>query len=252
MITRDRPVLAARAISCFADQRYPVRELVVVCQGTADYRRHLTSLVRENAVAEVRIVGAAPELSLGALRNLSLDAADGELVCVWDDDDCSHPDRLRTQVTELVGNRSHTSFLGDHLQLFEEDRALYWIDWDLGSPKAVYPLLPSTMLMTHDRQFRYPESGPRAHFGEDWSLLTDLHRQVPVSYVRDQGHLYLYNYHGHNTFPAAHHKKLRIRSRPGAAIAERELEVRAAMAYYAVPNPVWVHGSDGLVFCIDD
>jgi hypothetical protein len=106
--------------------------------------------------------------------------------------------------------------------------------------------------MTHDRRFRYPESGRYAHFGEDWALLTDLHRQVRVSYLRDKGHLYLYNYHGQNTFSAAHHGKLRIRSRPSSAIAGREAEIRAAMVYYAVPNPVRVHGSDGPVFSIDD
>ncbi|MGH3614299.1 MAG: glycosyltransferase family A protein [Pseudonocardia sp.] len=251
MVTKDRPTLAARAIRCFADQRYPARELVIVSQGTADYRRRLAGLARAHGVTEVRIVDAAPDLPLGALRNLSLDAATGELVCVWDDDDCCHPDRLRTQVAELVGSRSHTSFLSDHLQLFEEDRSLYWIDWDLGTPKARYPLLPSTMLMTHDRRFRYPESGRYAHLGEDWALLTDLHNQVQVSYVRGKGHLYLYNYHGHNTFSATHHGKLRSRSRPGAAIAEREAEIRAVMAYYAVPNPVRVHGSDGPVFSID-
>jgi glycosyltransferase involved in cell wall biosynthesis len=252
MVTKDRPVLAARAIRCFADQRYPARELVIVCQGTADYRSRLSELARMHGVAEVRIVDAGPDLPLGALRNLSLDAAAGELVCVWDDDDCSHPDRLTTQVAELVRNRSHTSFLGEHLQLFEEDRSLYWIDWALGTPRARYPLLPGTMLMTRDRRFRYPESGRYAHFGEDWALLTDLHRQVGVSYVRGQGHLYLYTYHGRNTFSAAHHGKLRIRSRPGAAIAEGEAEIRAAMTYYAVPHPVQVHGSDGPVFSIDD
>jgi glycosyltransferase involved in cell wall biosynthesis len=252
MVTKDRPVLAARAIRCFADQRYPARELVVVCEGTAGYRSRLTGLARAHGVSEFRIVDANPDLPFGVLRNLSLDAAAGELVCVWDDDDCSHPDRLTTQVTELVGNRSHTSFLSDHLQLFEKDRSLYWIDWDLGAPKARYPLLPCTMLMTHDRQFRYPESGRYAHFGEDWALPTNLHRQVRVSYLRDKGHLNLYNYHGHNTFSAAHYGKLRIRSRPSPAIAGREADIRTAMVYYAVPNPVRVHGSDGPVFSIDD
>ena len=251
MVTRARPVLAARAIRCFAEQRYPNRELVIVCQGTHAYRCRLAGLARQHAITDVTILDADQDLPLGALRNRSLDAASGELVCVWDDDDCSHPDRLATQVAQLVHEGSHTSFLGDHLQLFEDDRTMYWIDWDLGTPKARYPLLPGTMLMTHDRRFRYPESGRYAHFGEDWALLTNLHHQVRVSYLRGQGQLYLYTYHGNNTFSAAHHAKLRIRARTAAAIFEEEFRIRDSVACFAIPGPIWIHGSDGPAFSIE-
>lgn len=250
MITRNRPTLVDRAIRCFADQRYPVRELVVVCQGTADYRASVIRSARAHGAEEVRVVDAAPDLPLGALRNLSLDAAVGDLVCIWDDDDCSHPDRLTVQVTELVSSGDHTSFLSDHLQLFEQDGELHWIDWTLPTPKTRYPVLPTTMLMTRDGRFRYPEEGRYAHFGEDWALLTELHRRVRVQHLSGWGHLYLYIYHGRNTFSAEHHRKFRIRSRPGAAVAERESDIREAMAYYAVRLPVRVHGADGPVFSI--
>jgi creatinine amidohydrolase/Fe(II)-dependent formamide hydrolase-like protein len=57
--------------------------------------------------------------------------------------------------------------------------------------------------------------------------MTDLHRQVRVSYLRHQGQRYLYNYHGGNTFSAEHHAQLRIRSLTAAAIAAKELLIRA-------------------------
>lgn len=251
MITRDRLALAARAIKCFADQHYPARELVIVSQGGSDYRRHLAEVVRQHGITNVTILDADPDLRLGALRNRSLDAASGDLVCVWDDDDCSHPDRLGTQVAQLIEDGSHSSFLSEHLHLFTSDRTLYWIDWNLGTPRARYPLLPGTMLMTHDRRFRYPESGRYAHCGEDWALLTELHRQVRVSYLHGQGQLYLYNYHGGNSFSAAHHAKLRIRARTAAAIVEHELRIRAAVAYFMISGPIRVHGSDGPAFSIE-
>jgi glycosyltransferase involved in cell wall biosynthesis len=225
MVTRDRPAFAARAIRCFADQRYPARELIIVCQGTSDYRRHLADLAQKHGISDITILDAAGDMSLGALRNRALDTASGDLICIWDDDDCSHPDRLATQVAQLIDDNSHSCFLGEHLQLF--DRTLYWIDWELGTPKARYLLLPGTMLMTHDRRFRCPESGRSARLAEDWALMTDLHRQVRVSYLRHQGQLYLYNYHGGNTFSAEHHAQLRIRSLTAAAIAARELLIRA-------------------------
>ncbi|SDD59242.1 Glycosyltransferase involved in cell wall bisynthesis [Actinokineospora iranica] len=250
MVTRDRPTLADRAIRCFAHQRYTARELVIVTQGTAAYRNQLLESTRAHGVERVEIVQADPTMRLGALRNLSLDVASGDLVCVWDDDDCSHPDRLTIQVGELISVGAHTSFLSDHLQLFQQDGDLHWIDWTLPTPPAKYPLLPTTMLMTRDTRFHYPESGRYAHFGEDWALLTELHNRVRVQHVSGHGHLYLYTYHGRNTFPAAHHGKFRIRSRTRAQVAARESDIRAAMAYYAVPSPVLVHGSDGPVFAI--
>ncbi|HEX5346185.1 MAG TPA: glycosyltransferase family A protein [Pseudonocardiaceae bacterium] len=249
MVTRDRPAFAARAIRCFADQRYPARELIIVCQGTSEYRRHLAGLTREHRISDVAILEAAHDMSLGALRNRALDAASGDLVCIWDDDDCSHPDRLAIQVAQLIDDNSYSCFLGEHLQLF--DRTLYWIDWELGIPKARYPLLPGTMLMTHDRRFRYPESGRYKHFAEDWALMTDLHRQVRVSYLRNQGQLYLYNYHGGNTFSAEHHAKLRIRSLTAAAIADKELIIRTSMAHFAIYGPLQVCGRDGPAFSIE-
>jgi glycosyltransferase involved in cell wall biosynthesis len=249
MVTRDRLAFAARAIRCFADQRYLARELIIVCHGTSDYRRHLADLARQHGITDVAILDAAQDMPLGALRNRALDAASGDLVCIWDDDDCSHPDRLATQVAQLIDENSHSCFLGEHLQLF--DRTLYWIDWELGTPKARYPLLPGTMLMTHDRRFRYPESGRYARFAEDWALMTDLHRQVRVSYLRDQGQLYLYNYHGGNTFSAEHHAKLRIRSLTAAAITEKEILIRASMEYFAMCGPIQVCGHDGPAFSIE-
>jgi hypothetical protein len=69
--------------------------------------------------------------------------------------------------------------------------------------------------------------------------------------VRDQGQLYLYNYHGSNTFSAAHHAKLRIRSLTAAEIMEKEPLIRASMAYFAICGPVQVCGCDGPAFSIE-
>lgn len=107
------------------------------------------------------------------------------------------------------------------------------------------------MLMTHDRRFRYPEPGRYARFAEDWALMTNLHRQVRVSYLRDQDQLYLYDYHSGNTFSAEHHAKLRIRSLAAATITEKELLIRASMAHFAICGPIQVRGRDGPEFSIE-
>ena len=76
VVPRDRPAFAARAIGCFADQRYPT--------------------ARQHEITEVAILDAAHDMTLDALRNRSLDAASGDLVWVWDDDR-----RERTSHTSL-------------------------------------------------------------------------------------------------------------------------------------------------------
>src|SRR5262245_25111271 len=84
MITKDRPAFAARAIRCFANQRYQARELIIACHGTSHYRRYLAGLARQHEITDVTIFDAAQDMPLGALRNRALDAASGDLICIWD------------------------------------------------------------------------------------------------------------------------------------------------------------------------
>ncbi|WP_430784590.1 glycosyltransferase family 2 protein [Actinoplanes sp. G11-F43] len=251
MVTRDRPALADRAIGCFAAQHYPHRELVIVSQGGPAYTERLRSSVRAHGVPQSVILDGDPALRLGALRNLSLDAASGDLVCVWDDDDLNHPDRLTVQIGALAEAGAHSSFLSDHLQLFGADRELHWIDWRR-PPAGRYPLLPPTMLMTRDTRFRYPESGRYEHYGEDWQLLLDLHRDVPVQHLHGHGQLYIYTYHGRNVFPGDHHRRMRIRSRPRAELVAGTALIRAALAAYPPLGPLRVCGGDGPAFTVED
>lgn len=249
MVTRNRPALADRAIGCFAAQTYPDRELVVVSQGGADYAAGLRASLSRHGVRDAVLVDAGPELLLGELRNLSLDAASGDLLCVWDDDDLSHPDRLSAQVRALRDAGCHTSFLSEHLQLFAGSGELHWIDWRR-PPAAEYPVLPSTMLTTRDPAFRYPEHGRYRHLGEDWAMLIELHRCVPVQHLTGQPQLYVYTYHGRNAFSAAHHGRMRIRSRPRGDLLADEPRIRSTVATLGLRPPVTVTGCDGAAFTI--
>jgi glycosyltransferase involved in cell wall biosynthesis len=92
MVTGDRLTLAKRAVRSFAEQTYPNRELVVVTDGPQRVRdaleRYVAALGLEDSVRFVYPQGDG--LTLGRLRNLSLDAAGGDFVCQWDDDDYNH------------------------------------------------------------------------------------------------------------------------------------------------------------------
>ena len=252
MVTRDRLNLAKRAIGCFANQAYPNRELVIVTDGTSRYGRLLEQYA-QRMDARVQLVQVEDTgLSLGALRNASLEAASGEVVCQWDDDDCFHPDRVATQLDYMRSTRSRACLLTDHFQFLHDDQALVWVDWALGGKSGRDQLLPGTVMMYADARFRYPESGPFARRGEDTALLNSLCDQVPVAGLRGQGHLYLYTYHGSNTFDREHHHRMAIFSRPVAQLVSQRDHICSAMVHYPVPRPYLVIGRDGPAFMLND
>jgi glycosyltransferase involved in cell wall biosynthesis len=252
MITRDRLALAKRAISCFADQTYPNRELVIVSEGDAWYRNALERHVAAVGIERVRFVYAPTDTPLGALRNMSIDAAAGEILCQWDDDDCSLPDRLMVQAEQLFRDGARACFLTDHLQFLEHDRVLLWIDWTLdGTVTGERQLFPGTVMMFKDARFRYPEEGPYCRRGEDSVLIHNLYRNVPVTKLSGMGHLYLYQFHGRNTFSKEHHYQITACTASNDVLHTHADKIRHAAKYYAIPKPILVVGKNGPAFAVD-
>jgi hypothetical protein len=89
MVTQGkRQALAERAIAAFDAQSYKDKELIIV---TLD---DVSPLKRP-------FYKAKPGTVLGQMRNIAVDVAKGDLVCLWDDDDVHHPDRIKRQVEVL-------------------------------------------------------------------------------------------------------------------------------------------------------
>lgn len=87
----ERYALARVAVQCFFDQTWGNRELVIVNHGDQ-------SLVNgDPRIREVRI-DRPDDMTLGEMRNLSLDQASGDYVIQWDDDDWHHPKRIETMM----------------------------------------------------------------------------------------------------------------------------------------------------------
>ncbi|MBU6241288.1 MAG: glycosyltransferase family 2 protein, partial [Acidobacteria bacterium] len=77
MVTADRMELARRAVACFINQQHANRELVVVDDGTQDYRPMLRAAEAFASVKHVKL----PSLNrktLGELRNVAIEAANGD------------------------------------------------------------------------------------------------------------------------------------------------------------------------------
>jgi glycosyltransferase involved in cell wall biosynthesis len=249
----DRLSLAKRAIHSFAVQKYAGRELVIVTDGEEAFRKSLERYVAALGLSQVQFVYPGPErLSLGKLRNISLEVAKGDVICQWDDDDYSHPDRLAVQLDYMLSQSSKACFLTDHLHFIEEQRLLCWVDWTMdGTCQGSAQLAPGTLMMFRDNRFRYPEDGPFARQGEDSIFLDALYSALPVAHLSGAGHLYLYQYHGRNTFSREHHYHLNSCRTSNAQLQQNEATLRAAARHYPIPKPYFVVGREGPVFALN-
>ncbi len=100
MVTRGDRFTVKYALECYKNQTYRRRELVVIVDrgNVADLKALLDSMAIDGAG-----VHAAPAgLTLGALRNLAVEQARGDIVIQWDDDDLYDPLRIKTCVDVLT------------------------------------------------------------------------------------------------------------------------------------------------------
>jgi hypothetical protein len=109
MPTADRPEFAAQAIRCFQRQDYPRRELLVIDDGNASIA-HLA-----DQQPGVRYFRLDRRQSCGAKRNIACEAARGEILIQWDDDDWSGPRRIHRQVEPILGGQADVTALTDTL-----------------------------------------------------------------------------------------------------------------------------------------
>jgi glycosyltransferase involved in cell wall biosynthesis len=253
MVTLDRLTLAKRAIRSFASQSYEDKELLIVTDGKESFRRALERYVAALGLDRVRFVYPDEErLTLGRLRNISMGEARGDIICQWDDDDYSHPDRLAVQAGHMLKESAAACFLTDHLHFIEDKRLLCWVDWTLdGTFQGTAQLAPGTLLMFRDGRFNYPEDGAYARQGEDSVFLETLYNSIPVAHLSGVGHLYLYQFHGRNTFSREHHYRLSSCRTSNAQLQQNADKLREAASHYPIAKPYLVVGREGPAFALN-
>ena len=192
MVTAGRPMLAWRAIRCFVAQTWAARELVIVDDDPdPDLHRQVAAL------GDPRIRHLRPEprrATLGELRNLALASARGELVMQWDDDDLYDPRRIEAQVAALEALAADVCVL--------RRETLWWPGARRLATSGPRPW-EGSMLARRAAAGCYPEQ----RRGEDTALLTRLLR-AGRAVVLDAPWLYVYVFHGANTFDADHFEAL--------------------------------------------
>lgn len=249
MVTHGRVRLARRAFESFAAQTHGRKELVVVSDGPLHVRLALLEHAARLGLGNLRLITPeGPRRTLGALRNLAMEKARGEILCQWDDDDWSHPERLARQLDLLRGEGAAAAFLAEHLQFFEDSRELAWLDWRRAA--AGSRLHPGTLMLRRDASLRYPEEGPESRRGEDTALLGKLAASRPIAILADEPWLYLYTYHGANTFGRDHHQRLTPMMTDADRVLRHEERLRETITRLDLPKPVRILGPAGEILLV--
>ena len=222
MASRGHPFPTMLAIECFRRQSYARSELVI---ATAAGDGILAARIAALADPSIRLIEAEAGANVGVLRNSAIAQSAGDLLCVWDDDDLSHPERLTIQYRAMRAAEASGCFLA---------RVMLW--WPARRMLAVScpRTWENTMLVERSRFPRYPGDKPR---GEDTVVaqaLRNTHRLV----LYDVPEAYCYVAHGENLW---HHEHFDIlfeaasRSFGGAAYDQvlADLSTQLPMQDYA-------------------
>lgn len=240
----------ARSVAAYCRQTHANTELVVVLdEGAADARAAIVAHVASLGRPDIRIVEPPGKRVLGALRNMSLEHARGDVLCQWDDDDLHHPQRIERQLDALLASGSNATHLEDAMQYFPESRTLHWTNWRATEAKG----LPGTLMCRRSAPIRYPETGTGATLGEDTAVSLQLQRQAGFHVLTGAPHLYVYVSHGANTWGDGHHRMLaRELAISQSLLRRREAQLREGLAPFDFgPGRVTVQGYNGLAFTLD-
>lgn len=206
MVTANRPHFVKRAIELFEKQTHENRELVIIDDGEID----VSHIVENSSVSHlIRYYPLSCEsrLSLGELRNKSIDVADGEWCIQWDDDEWYHPSRIAEQLTQAKATGSGSSALKWTLMHIDDSSEIGTRLFRADSGIAT----PGTLLFRRDAGATYR---PLAR-NEDGLFMRDIKNRVGLTSLNeDSSHLFVRVFHGGNTWDVNHFLR-RLRRRPG-------------------------------------
>jgi glycosyltransferase involved in cell wall biosynthesis len=242
---------AKRSIQCFVDQTYPNKELVIVNEGPVEYQHQIEATLNGTPA---RVIWLRGKYTLGELRNISIYAASGDIICQWDDDDFSFPTRLTAQYSRLKRAGAAAAYLTNQLHYYFGSSRLYWDDWRVFGSDAQYhnTLIPGSVMTYRHLPFRYPEQGAFCRAGEDSVMLHELTSHVPrdkVLQINDMGWMHVYSQHGCNqVYGFDHHNDIStLRSHKIEYILQHRDDIETALNYFKF-GKVHVMSRKGVAF----
>lgn len=221
-VTRGRVALLSRALACFRSQTWQNKEFVLLYESDdAETAAYAATLAGDPQIRCVE-VPVSPKLPLGALRNLSIKAASGEYIAQWDDDDWSGPARLAVQMDAIQKHQRPACVLVRWTMYDAVERLAY-----VSGQRA----WEGSLLARRDVVPPYPE----LRIAEDTPSVQAMLRDRLLVGL-DFPELYIYTFHGTNTWDLHHWKEeLLPWCQP---LGARELEdIEKALGVTAEPGP---------------
>jgi glycosyltransferase involved in cell wall biosynthesis len=194
-VTKNHSDLLSRAIRCFEAQTYPNKELVVLYEESNLRARDLLKKTALNP--RIKILAAGNHATLGALRNYAIEKSQGDFFCQWDDDDWHNAYRLEFQY-DILRNNCFPACITNQWILFDSQNDRTYI-----SGKRLWE---GSLLCRKDilRAKKYANVSR----GEDTPVVEYLYDHQLLYVIGGMPHLYIYNYHGGNTFSRQHFNEL--------------------------------------------
>lgn len=239
-----------RSILDFLGQSYAARELVIVVDGHTDYATAVQSFVDHRMIPEdgpqVAVLQRQVRAQLDGLAYAAVHAR-GNVLCLWDDDNLNHPDRLAEQVAAQQRFRAACTVLTEGLYYFHEDSELFVVFADRPDGTVAQRTLPTTLMAY--RQF-FPVLEPNARSRPSEQLLNNAaragRRVVPIP---GKPFLHLVGVTHDNLRTYEYHRGVaQTQSRSTAWLARFRPELEKALAAYRWDRAVSVEGIDGGAF----
>ena len=188
-VTRNRVAMLRRAVACFLAQTYEARELVILYESDDPATRAFVLTLNDSRILSLE-VGASPKLALGSLRNLAVRACRGAYIAQWDDDDWYAPIRLEAQM-HAMQSTGRTGCVLTRWVLYDTVTRTAMISgertWE-GSLVARRDVVPA-----------YAEISKQ----EDTPVIERMLQANQLAGL-NRPDLYVYVYHGENTWERAH------------------------------------------------
>jgi glycosyltransferase involved in cell wall biosynthesis len=183
MPTRNRRALVPFAIRFFEAQDYPDREMVIVDDGAVSVE---DLIPKDPRYRYLRI----PPTVLGEKRNVACQAARGDIIVNWDDDDWYAPNRITTQIGPILRREAPAVGLAmGHVLTFPSLQ--FW------RTKRTFMHGPVAFLRSIWQQHGpYPSVG----CGEDSQFVEKLRNSGVRIAVSPRDDLFVYLRHGSNTW----------------------------------------------------
>lgn len=157
MPTYNRQGFIPVALKCYLSQDWPDKELVVIDDGALKVGELVKKLV-----PDALYIYLAEKQIIGTKRNLACEAARGEVICHFDDDDWSAAGRIRDQVTRLLESGKHMT--GYH-------SITYWNGTKAYRYVSAVPQYVVGTSMCYQKTFWHTHRFPAKDYAEDNALV---------------------------------------------------------------------------------